>query len=102
MDNDDVDPSEVEIDVKDGEVTLRGEVKTRREKRIAEDCVECVSGVRDVNNQLKVRSGRSDGETSSEQGSTPGTKSGMTTSSSVSSKAESTSNNPGMSGRPRP
>jgi osmotically-inducible protein OsmY len=40
--------------VKGAEVTLRGSVGTREEKRYAEDLVERVMGVRDVNNHLKV------------------------------------------------
>ena len=49
-----VDASEIEIEVKDGEVTLTGTVQNRDEKRRAEDAVERVSGVRDVHNQIRV------------------------------------------------
>jgi osmotically-inducible protein OsmY len=49
-----VDASDIEVDVKGAEVTLRGSVRSREEKRYAEDVVEHVMGVREVNNHLKV------------------------------------------------
>jgi len=49
-----IDASDIEVDVKGAEVTLRGSVRSREEKRDAEDVVEHVMGVRDVNNHLKV------------------------------------------------
>ena len=49
-----IDATDIEVDVKGAEVTLRGSVRTREEKRYAEDVVERVMGVRDVNNHLKV------------------------------------------------
>jgi BON domain len=49
-----VDASDIEVDVKGAEVTLRGSVRSREEKRWAEDIVEHVMGVREVNNHLKV------------------------------------------------
>jgi hypothetical protein len=42
------------VDVKGAEVTLRGSVRSREEKRYAEEVVEHVMGVRDINNHLKV------------------------------------------------
>ena len=50
----DLDPSEIELTVRDGEVTLKGTVEEREWKLIAEDVVSQVSGVRDVHNQLRV------------------------------------------------
>jgi osmotically-inducible protein OsmY len=50
-----IDASDIEIQVNGGEVTLGGSVRSRDEKRFTEDLVERVSGVRDVNNHLKVR-----------------------------------------------
>jgi hypothetical protein len=50
-----VDASEIEVQVKDGEVTLTGTVNSRDEKRRAEDAVERVSGVREVHNQIRVQ-----------------------------------------------
>ncbi|MCC7363104.1 MAG: BON domain-containing protein [Dehalococcoidia bacterium] len=49
-----VDASEVEVSVQGGEVYLSGSVMDRRQKRAAEEAAECVSGVRDVHNQLRV------------------------------------------------
>lgn len=52
--NPQVDASEVDVKVKEGEVTLMGTVNERRMKRLIEETVENVSGVRDVNNQIRV------------------------------------------------
>jgi osmotically-inducible protein OsmY len=51
-----VDASEIEVQVKDGIVTLTGTVDSRQTKRRAEDCVEDVRGVKDVTNNLQVQS----------------------------------------------
>ncbi len=50
-----VDASDIDIQISKGEVTLAGSVRTRDEKRVTEDIVERISGVREVNNNLKVR-----------------------------------------------
>jgi osmotically-inducible protein OsmY len=50
-----IDASDVEVQVMRGEVTLAGSVRSRDEKRFAEDVVERITGVREVNNGLKVR-----------------------------------------------
>jgi osmotically-inducible protein OsmY len=49
-----VDASDVEVTVNNGMVTITGRVDNRDEKRRAEDIAECVSGVKDVSNQLRV------------------------------------------------
>jgi osmotically-inducible protein OsmY len=49
-----VDATEMEVSVKDGEVTLSGTVNSREEKRRAEDIAETVSGVKHVQNNLRV------------------------------------------------
>ncbi len=49
-----LDASEIEVSVKDGEVTLSGTVPDRRMKRRAEDCAEDCSGVRQVQNNLRL------------------------------------------------
>ncbi len=49
-----IDASEIEVDVKDGVVTLRGHTEDRRQKRMAEDAIEHLSGVRDVRNELMI------------------------------------------------
>lgn len=51
-----VNAEHVEVQVKGGEVTLTGLVEERRDKRIIEDIIEDVLGVKDVHNQLKVGS----------------------------------------------
>ena len=51
----DVDASEVDVTVKDGEVMLTGTVDDRHERRTAEDVVWEVWGVREVHNNLKVQ-----------------------------------------------
>jgi hypothetical protein len=50
-----VDASDIEVIVRDGEVTLSGTVDARIVKRAAEDSVEHVAGVKDVHNHLRVR-----------------------------------------------
>ena len=44
----------IEVQVENGEVTLHGQVDRKREKRMAEDAVSSISGVKDVNNRLRV------------------------------------------------
>ena len=51
-----LDARDVEVDVRGREVTLRGMVEDRDQKRRAEDCVEDVSGVKHVQNNLRVAS----------------------------------------------
>jgi osmotically-inducible protein OsmY len=50
-----VDASEIEVDVRNGEVFLKGTVNSRQEKRRAEDIVESISGVKNVENHIKVQ-----------------------------------------------
>jgi hypothetical protein len=50
-----VDATDIEVSVQNGEVTLRGVVDSRQAKRIAEDIVDSVSGVKEVTNQIKVK-----------------------------------------------
>jgi osmotically-inducible protein OsmY len=50
----DVDASEIEVKVENGEVTLTGTVSDRQQKRLAEDCVDAIRGIGDVHNQLRV------------------------------------------------
>jgi osmotically-inducible protein OsmY len=44
--------------VKDGEVILSGLVIDRADKRLAEDIAESVSGVKNVQNNLRIGEGR--------------------------------------------
>ena len=66
-----LDASEITVQVNKGEVVLSGTVSDREQKRHAETLAERVSGVKDVTNNIKVQqqSTRSDGARSgSEQG----------------------------------
>jgi osmotically-inducible protein OsmY len=54
MADDQLDASEIEVQVRDAEVTLSGTVEDRWAKRRAEDVAEQVMGVRDVMNKLRV------------------------------------------------
>jgi osmotically-inducible protein OsmY len=49
-----VDASNIEVKVENGEVTLTGTVPDRRTKRLAESVAESVRGVLDVHNQLRL------------------------------------------------
>ena len=53
-DDSNIDASEIEVTVTGCEVTLSGTVPTRYEKRRAEDLAESVSGVKNVENRLRV------------------------------------------------
>lgn len=51
-----IDATDVECHVQGGEVTMTGFVDSRAAKRAAEDLAEDINGVREVHNQLRVRS----------------------------------------------
>src|SRR5215203_178950 len=57
-DDDYVDASNINVQIQNDEVVLSGTVSSREEKRRAEDVVESISGVRNVENRLRV--GRTD------------------------------------------
>jgi osmotically-inducible protein OsmY len=67
-----LDASNMEVTVKDCEVTLSGTVNRREDKRRAEDLVEQISGVKDVRNNLRVASeqGGTLGQQGQQQGQT--------------------------------
>ncbi len=50
-----LDASDINVEVNNGELTLGGTVRSRRDKRQAEDTVESIPGVADVHNHLHVR-----------------------------------------------
>lgn len=54
MQHGDIDASNVEVRVTSGEVTLGGTVPDRQTKRLAEDVLEGVAGVTDINNELRI------------------------------------------------
>jgi osmotically-inducible protein OsmY len=61
--NGQLDASEIEVTCKDGIVTLRGTVDSRRAKRLAEETAEQVYGVQDVMNELKIQKDQRDSGT---------------------------------------
>ena len=68
-----IDASEIEVVVSNAEVTLNGTVTSREEKRRAEDLAENVSGVRHVQNNLRMQS-QGTGLASTEASTTTGAK----------------------------
>jgi osmotically-inducible protein OsmY len=51
-----IDATEIQCQIQNGEVTLTGFVDSRQAKRAAEDLAEDITGVREVHNQLRIRS----------------------------------------------
>lgn len=96
-DDDSLDASDIEIKVNGSEVTLSGTVETRAAKRRAEDIAEAVSGVSNVQNQLRVGSTASMGtgqssstqSSSSAQGTSSKTKTGSYENNNIKEKAHS-------------
>lgn len=58
-----IDASDIEVRVAGGTVTLSGSVDNRHAKRLAEDLSESISGVEEVDNQLRVKRGAEQGAT---------------------------------------
>ena len=52
-----LDASNIQVSVQGGVVTLTGTVDSRDSKRLAEDLVDEVSGVKDVQNNLQIQAG---------------------------------------------
>ena len=67
-----IDATEIDIQVRNGEVSVSGSVEDRRIKRMVEDLVEGVSGVKEVHNQLRANG-------ASQQGAEMGTFAGSQT-----------------------
>ena len=53
-DNPELDASNIEVEVRDSEVILSGEVDDRHAKRLAEDLAENVTGVANVQNRIHI------------------------------------------------
>jgi BON domain len=71
--DDQLDPSEIEVSVSNGEVTLAGSVESRHEKFLAEEIADDVGGVSEVHNQLRVTRARTQqglGTSAAEAGTT--------------------------------
>jgi len=86
-----VDASHVNVTVSSGEVTLDGTVDSREAKRRAEDAVERVSGVKHVQNNLRVKN-RHESHSSSSSPWTSGTSSAAGVPSTASSSSTGASN----------
>lgn len=76
----DIDATDIEVEVSNGEVTLSGNVSEKSMKRTAEDIADQCYGVKDVHNEIKVKKadedmGMSAGSTKSSNTSTSGKKS---------------------------
>lgn len=56
MQNGEIDASDIEVEVHDAIVTLRGSVNNRQSKYAAEDVSESTFGVKDVRNELRIES----------------------------------------------
>jgi hypothetical protein len=53
-----LDATGIQVQVAGGEVTLTGTVESRQAKRMAEDILDRISGIRDIHNQLRVQQGQ--------------------------------------------
>lgn len=91
-DHDELDASEIEVTVRNGEVTLSGSVDHRFAKRLAEDLAEKVPGVDEVQNQIRIKR-------SADSGSSPASTIGSGATGSKAATAE-TSGSTGTSGTP--
>lgn len=49
-----VDASEIEVSIKNAVVTLSGTIESRQMKQMAEECVEEISGVNEIKNDLRI------------------------------------------------
>jgi len=95
-----LDASDIEVATSSGEVTLSGQVNTRDDKRRAEQLAEQVSGVDNVQNNLRVKKMQDDwrsGQSTATGGTPPA---GSTTSEFGSTSAGSTTSNMGDLGTP--
>lgn len=71
-----IDATEIEVRVSNGEVTLEGIVEDRWMKRMAEDLVEECSGVKQVNNRIRIHANGGDREMTGQTGGSRGVTSG--------------------------
>jgi hypothetical protein len=82
MEDPDIDASEIDVQVKDGEITLSGTVDSRQTKRQVEDLCEDALGVKNVQNNLRVKKEGEEEESSrgsSSSGSRAGTSGSLST-----------------------
>jgi hypothetical protein len=64
-----LDASEIEVEVRNCEVVLKGTVRDRQQKRRAEDLVESCSGVKDVTNNIRVAQSSTSSQRMNQSGS---------------------------------
>ncbi len=74
-DHPEIDATDIEVKVNSGEVTLSGSVTERYQKRLAEDMVENIGGVKQVHNQIRIQQEFSTGTQSQQQRKTAGSES---------------------------
>lgn len=95
-----VDATEVSVEVNRGEVVLSGTVDNRIEKRRAEDLAESISGVRNVENRIRVTDHTSYGDSMRSSGSGSSTSGSISTPSSASSASNTSTSSTERSKRP--
>ncbi|MCU0497615.1 MAG: BON domain-containing protein [Anaerolineae bacterium] len=61
-DHDQIDAGQIQVQVSGGEITLEGTVSDRYQKRMAEDVLEGISGVKEIHNRLRVQQAMSIGQ----------------------------------------
>jgi hypothetical protein len=67
-----IDATEVEVKVQNGEVTLTGTVQNRNDKHLIENLVDSIGGVQEIHNQLRVARQGQGTQTKETQSSTTG------------------------------
>lgn len=92
-----LDASDVEVSVENTEVTLTGTVRSRNEKRRAEDLADSVSGVTNVENRLRVKQSSSYGDYSNTSNTSTGNQTAST--SNISGTPGSTTSSAAAGGR---
>jgi osmotically-inducible protein OsmY len=97
-----IDASDIEVEVNGGEVALSGHVRSRYEKRLAEDIAEDVNGVNHVENRIRVNRQDQWGNTGNYTHDTTSTNTGtsgtMSAGSGLGTGSTSTTGTAGMTG----
>lgn len=63
-DDEHIDASNTDVTIENGEVTLSGTVNSKEAKRRAEDAAEAISGIKNIENRIRVTTEKSDNEAS--------------------------------------